>query len=46
MPDNEEENFCKKMRKATREIHAISDALVNAKLAFGKDYIFSMAILW
>lgn len=24
------------MRKATREIHAISDALVNAKLAFGK----------
>ncbi|XP_058792842.1 heme oxygenase 1 [Phymastichus coffea] len=35
MPDNEEDNFCKKMRKTTREIHAISDALVNAKLAFG-----------
>jgi len=33
----EEENFCKKMSKATRGIHAISDALVNAKLAFGKD---------
>jgi len=30
-----EEDFCKKMRKATREIHAVSDAMVNAKLAFG-----------
>ncbi|PSN57003.1 hypothetical protein C0J52_04253 [Blattella germanica] len=29
-----EEIFTKQMRKATREIHAISDALVNAKLAF------------
>ncbi|KAL6262637.1 hypothetical protein P5V15_005430 [Pogonomyrmex californicus] len=35
MPDREEENFCKKMTKATRGIHAVSDALVNAKLAFG-----------
>lgn len=35
MPEKEEEAFCKKMRKATREIHAISDTLVNAKLAFG-----------
>ncbi|OXU17304.1 hypothetical protein TSAR_012085 [Trichomalopsis sarcophagae] len=35
MPEAEEENFCKKMRRATRKIHAISDALVNAKLAFG-----------
>lgn len=26
----------KEMRVATREIHNISDALVNAKLAFGK----------
>nr|XP_050848452.1 heme oxygenase 1 isoform X1 [Vespula vulgaris] len=34
MTDKEEDTFCKKMRKATREIHAISDALVNAKLAF------------
>ncbi|EZA53267.1 hypothetical protein DMN91_004604 [Ooceraea biroi] len=37
MPDmtDEEENFCKKMAKATRGRHAVSDALVNAKLAFG-----------
>lgn len=26
----------KEMRVATREIHNISDALVNAKLAFGE----------
>jgi hypothetical protein len=31
-----DETFTKKMRGATREIHAISDTLVNAKLAFGK----------
>jgi hypothetical protein len=31
-----EGTFTKKMRSATREIHAISDALVNAKLAFGE----------
>jgi hypothetical protein len=31
-----EEAFTKKMRSATREIHAISDSLVNAKLAFGE----------
>ncbi|XP_043285410.1 heme oxygenase [Venturia canescens] len=35
MSDTEGDNFSKKMRKATREIHAVSDALVNAKLAFG-----------
>lgn len=35
MSEAEGDNFCKKMRKATREIHAVSDALVNAKLAFG-----------
>ncbi|XP_063233750.1 heme oxygenase 1 isoform X2 [Bacillus rossius redtenbacheri] len=29
-----EESFTTKMRKATREIHSISDSLVNAKLAF------------
>jgi len=34
----EEENFCKKMAKATRGRHAISDTLVNAKLAFGKEH--------
>jgi hypothetical protein len=36
----EKETFTMKMRRATREIHAISDALVNAKLAFGKYWIF------
>lgn len=36
MGDTDEDTFCKKMRKATRDIHAVSDALVNAKLAFGK----------
>ncbi|XP_033333055.1 heme oxygenase [Megalopta genalis] len=35
MSNRGEDTFCKKMRKATREIHSISDALVNAKLAFG-----------
>ncbi|KAG7189902.1 hypothetical protein KM043_006071 [Ampulex compressa] len=35
MPEKEEDTFSKKMRKATRKVHAISDALVNAKLAFG-----------
>ncbi|XP_014221438.1 heme oxygenase [Trichogramma pretiosum] len=30
-----EDDFCKRMRKATRQVHAISDALVNAKLALG-----------
>nr|XP_003703646.1 PREDICTED: heme oxygenase 1 [Megachile rotundata] len=30
-----EDTFCKQMRKATREIHKISDSLVNAKLAVG-----------
>jgi hypothetical protein len=34
-----EETFAKKMRRATKEIHAISDALVNAKLAFGELWI-------
>jgi len=34
-----EETFTKKMRSATREIHAISDALVNAKLAFGELFV-------
>jgi len=40
----EEENFCKKMAKATRGIHAISDALVNAKLACGKDHEITAGI--
>ena len=33
--ESDANNFCAKMRRATREIHAVSDALVNAKLAFG-----------
>ena len=33
---SEEELFTKRMRKATRQVHAISDALVNGKLLFGK----------
>jgi hypothetical protein len=33
------ETFTKKMRSATREIHAISDSLVNAKLAFGELFV-------
>ena len=39
MTDSENDTFCKKMRHATREIHAISDDLVNAKLAFGTNFI-------
>ncbi|XP_026674810.1 heme oxygenase 2 [Ceratina calcarata] len=35
MANEEQNSFCKRMRKATREIHTISDSLVNAKLAFG-----------
>lgn len=31
----DQDTFCKQMRKATREVHTISDKLVNAKLAFG-----------
>ncbi|XP_012267959.1 uncharacterized protein LOC105692954 [Athalia rosae] len=42
MGDSEEDTFCKKMRKATRDIHAVSDALVNAKLAFA----FSDSGVW
>lgn len=29
-------SFSKQMRLATRDVHKLSDALVNAKLAFGK----------
>ena len=35
MSSKDEDTFCKQMRKATREVHKISDTLVNAKLAFG-----------
>lgn len=37
-----EETFTKKMRSATREMHAISDSLVNAKLTFA----FSNKSVW
>lgn len=30
------ELFTKRMRRETRDVHKISDALVNAKMAFGK----------
>jgi len=33
--------FTKQMRKATREIHDISDALVNAKLGIGKIFSYT-----
>lgn len=33
-------SFTKAMRVATREIHNVSDGLVNAKLAFGKNWYF------
>lgn len=39
--------FTKQMRKATREIHDISDALVNAKLGIGiciNEFIISITI--
>ncbi|OAD60242.1 Heme oxygenase 1 [Eufriesea mexicana] len=35
MTNKGNDTFCKKMRQATKEIHTISDTLVNAKLAFG-----------
>lgn len=36
-------SFTKAMRVATREIHNVSDGLVNAKLAFGKKCDFLMS---
>lgn len=35
-----EENFSKRMRKETRDVHKVSDALINAKLAFGMQNFF------
>ncbi|CAK9800301.1 Heme oxygenase 1 [Anthophora quadrimaculata] len=35
MANKNQDTFCKKMRKATKEIHTISNTLVNTKLAFG-----------
>ena len=36
--------FTKQMRKATREIHDISDALVNAKLGIGKVLLYAIKL--
>lgn len=36
MDCKEEIPFTKRMRIATREIHNVSDALINAKIGFGK----------
>lgn len=30
------DSFSKRMRRETRDVHKISDALINAKLAFGE----------
>lgn len=38
MPDEVEENFCKKMANATKLIHHRSDGLVKSKLLFGKGH--------
>lgn len=36
MANTKEDSFSKRMRKETRDVHNISDKLINAKLAFGK----------
>lgn len=36
MESKEEILFTKKMRDVTKEIHGVSDALINAKIGFGK----------
>lgn len=38
-------SFTKQMRKATREIHDISDALVNAKLGIGNFACCTISII-
>lgn len=37
------ESFSKRMRRETREVHKISDALINAKLAFGTYTLHTVA---
>lgn len=39
-------SFSKQMRIATRDVHKISDALVNAKMVFGISYYFSIKIIF
>lgn len=36
MASEKEVSFWKRLRKETRDVHRISDALINAKLAFGE----------
>ena len=36
MDNKEDVLFTKKMRIVTREIHGVSDALINAKIGFGR----------
>ncbi len=43
MAAESKQEFTKQMRKATREIHDISDALVNAKLGIGN--LFALTYL-
>lgn len=40
------QNFSKLLRKETRDIHKISDALINAKLAFGKNWNYLYIMNW
>lgn len=37
MANSKEDSFSKRMRKETRDVHKVSDALINAKLVFGKN---------
>lgn len=41
----QEESLVKRMRLATREIHNISDTLVNLKVAYGKKYDSEILII-
>lgn len=37
MAEQRQNSFSKQLRLATRDIHSLSDKLVNTKLAFGKN---------
>jgi len=37
--------FTKLMRIATRKVHKMSDALVNAKLSIGKEYLYLLSCI-
>lgn len=40
MEDQKSIPFSKRMRKDTREVHGISDAMINAKLALSEFFLF------